>query len=80
MKNPLTTIAQLLIKVYQATLSPDHSWLRQMFPGGFCKYRPTCSQYMSLALEKHGFFKGLALGSYRILRCNPFSKGGLDIP
>ena len=43
-----------------------------------CKYYPTCSQYAIEALEKHGVIKGSALAFWRILRCNPFSKGGYD--
>ncbi|MGN0395545.1 MAG: membrane protein insertion efficiency factor YidD [Coprococcus sp.] len=43
-----------------------------------CKYFPTCSQYAIEALEKYGVFKGGALAVWRILRCNPFSKGGYD--
>ena len=43
-----------------------------------CKYFPTCSQYAIEALEKYGVIKGLRLGIKRILRCNPFSKGGYD--
>lgn len=43
-----------------------------------CKFYPTCSEYTKQAIEKYGAFKGLSLGIYRILRCNPFSKGGYD--
>lgn len=43
-----------------------------------CKYIPTCSQYAIEAIEKHGPLKGLGLAIWRILRCNPFSKGGYD--
>lgn len=43
-----------------------------------CKYFPTCSQYAIEALEKHGLIKGSLLAIWRILRCNPFSKGGYD--
>ena len=43
-----------------------------------CKYYPTCSQYAIDALEIHGLFKGSLLAIWRILRCNPFSKGGYD--
>ena len=45
---------------------------------GTCMYIPTCSEYMLEAILKHGFFYGLFLGIKRILRCNPFSKGGYD--
>ena len=43
-----------------------------------CKYYPTCSQYGIEAIEKYGALKGGALAVWRILRCNPFSKGGYD--
>lgn len=43
-----------------------------------CIYYPTCSQYAIEALEKYGLFKGLCLAIWRILRCNPFAKGGYD--
>ena len=43
-----------------------------------CKFYPTCSDYMKEALEKYGVFKGLRLGIWRLIRCNPFSKGGYD--
>ncbi len=43
-----------------------------------CKFTPTCSQYGIEAIEKHGAIKGLLLTIWRILRCNPFSKGGYD--
>ena len=43
-----------------------------------CPYFPSCSRYGIEALEKHGVVKGLILTAWRILRCNPFSKGGVD--
>lgn len=41
-------------------------------------YNPTCSEYMLRALNNHGVIIGLGLGIWRILRCNPFTKGGYD--
>nr|WP_207750772.1 membrane protein insertion efficiency factor YidD [Faecalicatena contorta] len=60
-----------LVKVYQKYLSPlkGHST---------CIYFPTCSQYAVEAIEKYGALKGGLLAVWRILRCNPFSKGGYD--
>ncbi len=52
--------------------------LRSFLGAGHCRFSPTCSQYMIEALQVHGPLKGLGLGLYRILRCNPFSKGGYD--
>ena len=43
-----------------------------------CKFYPTCSEYTKQAIIKYGAIKGSFLGIYRILRCNPFSKGGYD--
>jgi len=45
-----------------------------------CRFYPTCSQYAILAVEKHGVVKGILKTLWRILRCNPFSKGGVDYP
>jgi len=71
-------IALFLIKLYQKTLSPDHSWVRHILPFGCCKFTPTCSQYTYDAINKYGVIKGSALGFWRILRCNPWSRGGSD--
>lgn len=43
-----------------------------------CKYYPTCSEYTKQAIIKYGSIKGSIKGIWRILRCNPFSKGGYD--
>jgi putative membrane protein insertion efficiency factor len=47
---------------------------------GTCKYHPTCSQYAIEALRKHGLLKGSVLAAWRVLRCNPWSDGGVDHP
>lgn len=70
----------LLIRAYQKTLSPDHGLFKPFFPNGYCKYYPTCSEYTYKAIDKYGVIKGTAKGSYRIVRCNPCSKGGIDKP
>lgn len=59
-----------LIKLYRKNISP-------MSPPK-CKYIPTCSQYGLEAVEKYGVIKGGVMTLWRILRCNPFSKGGFD--
>jgi uncharacterized protein len=46
--------------------------------GGSCKYYPSCSQYALHALREFGFFKGTVLAGWRLLRCNPWSHGGVD--
>lgn len=48
------------------------------FFSGVCRFTPTCSAYAIEAIREHGILKGTALSSYRILRCNPFCKGGYD--
>ncbi|OGK15243.1 membrane protein insertion efficiency factor YidD [Candidatus Roizmanbacteria bacterium RIFCSPHIGHO2_01_FULL_39_12b] len=47
--------------------------------GGDCKFHPTCSKYFEQAVRKYGVIKGSSLGVWRIVRCNPFSKGGHDL-
>lgn len=68
------------IKIYQKTLSPDHGWLKHHHPYGYCRYYPTCSEYGKKAFEKYGFIKGSIKTIWRIIRCNPWSKGGVDLP
>ena len=65
-------IAIALVRFYQRCISP-HKLTK-----GCCRFIPTCSEYALEALEVHGFFKGSAHSIWRILRCNPFCKGGLD--
>jgi putative membrane protein insertion efficiency factor len=67
------------IRVYQRTISPDHGLIgRVIFPFGACRYKPTCSEYTYQAIDKYGVIKGSIMGSWRILRCNPFCRGGDD--
>lgn len=66
MKNILIKI----IKLYQKYISPLKSTK--------CPYFPTCSNYGIEAIDKYGVIKGGLLAVWRILRCNPFSKGGYD--
>ena len=67
-----------LIKAYQKALSPDHGWLKHRHPYGFCRFRPTCSEYAYDAVSKYGILKGGIKSIWRIIRCNPFNKGGYD--
>lgn len=60
------------VRVYQFTLSP--------IVGRQCRFQPTCSNYMIGAIEKYGAFWGTLKGIWRILRCNPFARGGWDPP
>jgi uncharacterized protein len=45
-----------------------------------CKYHPSCSEYASLAVRKHGPLRGSLLAAWRVARCNPWSHGGVDYP
>lgn len=60
-----------LVRFYQKYLSPMKRY-------SCCKYFPTCSNYAVEAIERFGALKGTGLAIWRILRCNPFSKGGYD--
>lgn len=59
-----------IVRFYQKYISP-------LSPPS-CRYYPTCSNYMINAVRIHGTFKGSIMGFFRILRCNPFQKGGYD--
>jgi len=59
-----------LIKFYQKAISSF------FLPS--CRFYPTCSEYSVQSINKHGTIKGLVLSVWRILRCNPFNKGGYD--
>lgn len=67
-----------LIAFYQKILSFDHGWPRIFFPQGYCRFHPTCSEYARQAVTKHGVIRGGLMAFWRILRCNPFAKGGND--
>lgn len=67
-----------LIRLYQRTLSPDHGFIKRLFPFGYCRFYPTCSEYAYQAIDKYGIFRGGALGFWRIMRCNPWNPGGED--
>lgn len=63
-----------LIKCYQAVVSP----IFNLFFRGGCRFTPTCSQYTIDAVYKYGLIKGVALGTKRILRCQPWGSAGYD--
>lgn len=58
------------IRAYQRALSP--------LVGARCKYHPSCSEYAAQAIREHGVMRGFVLAAWRILRCNPWSHGGVD--
>lgn len=69
-----------LIVLYQKTLSPDHGLIRSLFPHGYCKFHPSCSDYAKESIMKHGVIWGGIKTVWRLLRCNPFGRGGNDFP
>jgi putative membrane protein insertion efficiency factor len=70
-----------IINFYQTYLSPDHSaWGKKKHPHGYCPFHPSCSEYTKLVIEKYGWMTGVFLGIGRIIRCHPWSKGGIDLP
>jgi hypothetical protein len=71
-------IAITIIKIYQKTLSFDHGWPKIFFPHGYCRFRPTCSEYAIEALAKYGLVRGGLKALWRVIRCNPFNSGGWD--
>ena len=59
------------IRLYRLLVSP-------LLPAGTCKYHPSCSEYALEALRRHGLVRGCVLAGWRLLRCNPWSHGGVD--
>ena len=66
----------LLLRVVRLALMPFVS-MTSITPR-VCKYEPTCSHYAEQAIRTHGPVKGLGLAVWRVLRCNPWSRGGFD--
>jgi putative membrane protein insertion efficiency factor len=64
-------LAIALVRAYRLVVSP-------FLPPGTCKYHPSCSQYALDALRQYGFVRGVILAGWRLLRCNPWSHGGVD--
>ncbi len=66
----MSAVASILVRAYRLFVSP--------LLGPRCKYHPTCSQYALDAFREFGFARGLVLATWRLLRCNPWSHGGVD--
>jgi hypothetical protein len=66
----LRSIVVAPIRAYQRLFSPAF--------GQHCKYYPSCSEYAAQAVERFGILRGLVLATWRLLRCNPWSHGGVD--
>lgn len=71
-------LAVSLIGIYQAVLSPDHSWLAARFPYGYCRHYPSCSEYSKQSFLKFGFIKGLFFSAKRLLKCYPWADPKMD--
>ena len=68
--NIIRKAASMPIIIYRKFISP--------LKPPCCRYYPSCSSYALQAVEKHGVIKGALLGGWRLLRCNPFARGGVD--
>lgn len=68
----MTGLLVRLLELYKRRLSP-------LLPPA-CRFTPTCSEYARLALLKHGLARGSARAAWRVLRCQPFHPGGVDLP
>lgn len=66
----MKTLATTALRFYKGLISP-------VLPAA-CRYVPTCSEYAAEAVTRHGFFRGVLLAAWRIVRCNPFVRGGYD--
>jgi putative membrane protein insertion efficiency factor len=66
----MSRVLSFLFRAYRVALGP--------LIGPVCRYEPSCSHYAEQAIGRFGLLRGCALGAYRLLRCHPFSRGGLD--
>lgn len=66
----MKSVVQFAFRGYKRFISP------MLLPS--CRYTPTCSEYAMEAVERHGVVRGVAMAAWRVLRCNPLAKGGLD--
>ena len=70
MRRALRDLALLPLHLYRRVISP--------LIGPRCRYHPTCSEYAVQAVHRHGVIRGGLLAAWRVLRCNPWSRGGID--
>jgi putative membrane protein insertion efficiency factor len=68
--NPVKNVVLLLLRGYKWAISP------MFLPA--CRYVPTCSEYAMEAIDRYGVVRGSAKAIWRLIRCHPFAKGGLD--
>ncbi|MDF2379172.1 MAG: membrane protein insertion efficiency factor YidD [Candidatus Gracilibacteria bacterium] len=74
------TLFTFFIRLYQLFIAEPLVWFSKLLFGTRCKYTPSCSEYGKLAIEKHGVWKGGVMTAWRLMRCAPWGKGGVDIP
>ena len=67
---PARFVLVALIRLYRVSLAG--------LLGGQCRFHPTCSRYAEEAIREHGAIRGVVMSTWRVLRCNPFGKGGFD--
>ena len=70
----MTRMLLATLALYRRWLSPA---IHAISPGG-CRYQPTCSEYAQIAIATHGPVRGTVMALFRLLRCHPFARGGLD--
>ena len=80
LRKALATVSKLpatasiaCIRIYQATLSPDHGVLRHLYPHGYCRHHPTCSEYAVQTLKTRSMFVAPLLIARRLLSCHPWA-------
>lgn len=76
MKRALTALHQVLVAAFLAPLRA-YRYMSSAFPRR-CKYEPTCSAYAEQAVRELGIVRGTILAAWRLVRCNPWSHGGID--
>ena len=74
MRNFAKNAAIKMINLYQSTLSFDHGPLRHLFPYGYCRHHPTCSEFGKQVIAKYGVIRGIPKAIRRVLSCHPWKK------
>ncbi|OGJ62984.1 hypothetical protein A3C37_02230 [Candidatus Peribacteria bacterium RIFCSPHIGHO2_02_FULL_53_20] len=74
MRNFAKDVVIRVIDLYQSTLSPDHGPLRHLYPYGYCRHHPTCSEFGKQVIAQHGIIRGIPRLIRRVLSCHPWKK------
>jgi putative membrane protein insertion efficiency factor len=79
-KRSRDALERLRAAIVWVLLLPLRGYSRLISPAlpARCRYYPTCSEYAETAIRRHGIVRGAGLAAWRLVRCNPFSKGGVD--